>query len=35
MIYSYNLKATGLPLGLILDFGPDKVQVKRKVKDLK
>jgi GxxExxY protein len=28
------LKATSLPLGLILNFGPNKVNIKRKVKDL-
>jgi GxxExxY protein len=28
------LIATGKPVGLILNFGKDKVEVKRKVKDL-
>ena len=29
------LVATGKPVGLLLNFGQDKVQVRRKVKDLK
>ena len=29
------LVATGKPIGLILNFGESKVEVKRKVKDLK
>jgi GxxExxY protein len=29
------LVATGKPVGLILNFGEDKVEVKRKIKDLK
>jgi len=29
------LVATGKPVGLLLNFGEEKVEVKRKVKDLK
>jgi GxxExxY protein len=29
------LKATGLPVGLLINFGEEKIEIKRKVKELK
>ena len=29
------LTATGKPVGLLINFGEDKVEIKRKIKDLK